>query len=469
MNPKTETYAVMDQFPRITQELRLTCRHCGKSEAYDVGMILCSPDVKTESDYRRYFFANYFLCRHCKSPGPWDMADFATLAVLTARAAADTKFTGLRQGRVALFDGILVQTPAMGERHLLELIRNDPTNAFLATRLGNLLRTCGEKTNAAHWYAKAVGLDPGDVEARHHSYIFALEREDVPAALRHMVVLIRSLLEGRKTKDEDLNEHIACSVAENLRGLPALFRERFLQGLETEPRPKEEIFIRGLISEQGDEETIVTEAADRLLSGKPQPGKAPISPKASGEAATSDVSLFPSLGTLVECAGMNPKKLAVAFETDRQGHIRLVDRHTVCVADANKMVGWEVASLAELFRGNRIPPPDIDHYPPEYAPHFYFVETQLLTLCDAVGDRPDQEMEELYTSLRKRPDGRSLGIAHDFLWQVAALLLGTRVLSGLEYQGILDALIRSTRKWGVRPVSRNYVTFLRETLRNDHR
>lgn len=39
-----------------------------------------------------------------------------------------------------LFDGTIVQTPAMGEAHLLRLIARDPENAFMHTRLGNLFR-----------------------------------------------------------------------------------------------------------------------------------------------------------------------------------------------------------------------------------------------------------------------------------------------------------------------------------------
>jgi hypothetical protein len=75
-----------------------------------------------------------------------------------------------------------------------------------------------------------------------------------------------------------------------------------------------------------------------------------------------------------------------------------------------------VPTLRELFRGNRAPPPDMDHYPPEYTPLFYFIETHFLTLCDARGDRTDQEMEEIYFMLRRRPEGRSLGASHDFMW-----------------------------------------------------
>ena len=152
------------------------------------------------------------------------------------------------------------------------------------------------------------------------------------------------------------------------------------------------------------------------------------------------------------------------FEADDRGNIRVQDKHFVPVYDGKKMARWQVPALPELFRGNRTPPPDMDHYPDEYTPHFLFIENHVLTVCQAKGDRTDQEMEEIYSMLRRRPDGRSLGTVHDFLWQVTALLLGTQVLCATEFEALIGALERSTRKWGLRPVSRNYVAYLHQTF-----
>jgi hypothetical protein len=180
--------------------------------------------------------------------------------------------------------------------------------------------------------------------------------------------------------------------------------------------------------------------------------------------ASISPDLIAPLGDLVVAEGLDAGKLAIAIETDGRGHIRVVDKHTVAVSDGKKAVGWPVPSLAELFRGDRLPPPDIDHYPPDFGPLFFFIETQFLTLCDLIGDRTDQEMEEVYSALRRRPDGRSVSATHDFIWQVVALLLGRYPLSAAEFEGIVGALLRSTRKWGLRPVSRYYVAYLRDTF-----
>jgi len=180
------------------------------------------------------------------------------------------------------------------------------------------------------------------------------------------------------------------------------------------------------------------------------------------------IELIPSLAEVARVASLNPDQLAVAFEASNRKQIRVLDKHAVRVSDGKKIASWAVPSLAQLFRGNQMPPPDMDHYPPEYAPHFLFIENQVLTICDAMGDRIDQEMEDIYTALRRRPDGRSLGVLHDLLWQIAAVLLGCHPLSEAEFEALMGALVRSTRKWGLRPVSRNYIAYLRKTFGEVH-
>ena len=49
-------------------------------------------------------------------------------------------------------------------------------------------------------------------------------------------------------------------------------------------------------------------------------------------------------------------------------------------------------------------------------------------------------------------------------WQGAAVVLGTRALSHAEHEAIFGQLERSVRKWALRPISRNYVTYLRSIL-----
>jgi hypothetical protein len=65
-------------------------------------------------------------------------------------------------------------------------------------------------------------------------------------------------------------------------------------------------------------------------------------------------------------------------------------------------------------------------------------------------------MKEIYSWLRRRPDGKSLGFVHDYMWQAAALMLGLHVLSRKEFEAIMARLERSCRRFEMGSTSRNY-------------
>jgi tetratricopeptide (TPR) repeat protein len=469
MSEPPEIHKTLEDFQGVSQKLHLICLKCGDRADYDVGTICCDPWDEAESGPLRYTFSSYFRCRKCGGAGPWEIVDRVKVLATAVRAALGWKSEKIQFVRCVMFDGFEFQTPAMGEEHLLELLQKDPDNAFLHTRLGNLFRNCGQKAKAAEWYEKSLRLDPNDLEARHPLFIFAIENRNINDAMLHAVELVRSFLDGHKTKSEELTEGLAASVVENLRGAPASFRDLLFGTKTGRTASREENFMRSVMSEDGDEETVVDNAVERLLSDISEPFH---EEKASDSSDEDDTFLFdpvPSLAALVTAHGLNPRKLKVAFEADTRGNIRVCQKHSIPLTDSGRIVHWEVPALAGLFRGHGIPPNDIDRYPPEYCPHFFLIEKHFLTMCDRSRDRTDQEMEEIYSALRRRPDGRSLGEVHDFMWQAAALLLGSHAVSAAEHNAIFDTLGRSTRKWGLRPVSRNYIGYLRDTFENPTR
>jgi len=419
-----------------------------------VGRILHYVEDHGGNDRQYFSFCNYFRCRQCDSGGPWEIGDQIKILKLRLRATLSKNFTEFMPGRLTAFDGTFVQTPAMGEDHLLKLIKTSPEDAFLRTRLGNLFRGCDQQGRAAESYAKALALDPGDLEARIHLLSFAVQANDLRTAQGHAPLLVRFLLDGRRLGDDELTEAIALELVSILRSAPEPLRELFLSPSSQLSQGEEYVFIRTLLTEEGDEQAVQRKAAQRLLGNEARltASWAPV------------LDLIASLREVVQANGLDVAKLAVGIEADKTRRVILPDRHTIFVSDSHKAATWAAPSLGELFRGNRPPPPDMEHYPPEYMPCFVFIEDQFLTLCEAIGDRTDQEMEEVYSALRRRPDGRRLNLTHDFLWQVSALLLGLYPLSAAEYESLIGALVRSTRKWALRPISRNYVTYLRRIL-----
>jgi hypothetical protein len=178
----------------------------------------------------------------------------------------------------------------------------------------------------------------------------------------------------------------------------------------------------------------------------------------------------PSLRQAFELEPLNLKKIlraaVPAHETDGGGYRlpkAMVDRRVIVLSDGSSSCRWETDSLRGLFRGDAIPP-HLGAHPEAYNGSFVLLDLHAIEICHFLGDRTDDEMLEVYSTLRRRPDGRSQGILHDYMWQAAAIILGTRPSSQLEFEAIMSRLERSCRtfRWG--PTSCNYVRSIREVF-----
>lgn len=137
-------------------------------------------------------------------------------------------------------------------------------------------------------------------------------------------------------------------------------------------------------------------------------------------------------------------------------------RQKMVFTDGKEFWNWELGSLRTLFRGNR-QPPVLGDYPEAYGDSFMLFDLHVLEISKFLGDLRDAEMKEIFSTLRRRPDGRSLGFVHDYLWQAAALVLGTRPLSQAEFEAIMARLERSCRTFEEGPTSRNFVAAIEST------
>ena len=175
------------------------------------------------------------------------------------------------------------------------------------------------------------------------------------------------------------------------------------------------------------------------------------------------VDLHPTLREVVQAAGLDGKKLSVGVKAVRE-HPDLSARDEIIICSGTKTAVWRVPSMRALFRGDRLPPAMGDEPPPAYLPLFYFIEKHVLTFCDEFGNQTDALLEDAFSNLRRRPDGKSLGSLHFFLWQVAAGLVGIRPVSAAEFEAIIGRLALSASHFRMGPSSRNYVTTLRSTV-----
>ena len=85
-------------------------------------------------------------------------------------------------------------------------------------------------------------------------------------------------------------------------------------------------------------------------------------------------------------------------------------------------------------------------------------------MADADRDPTDEEFIELYSAMRRRPDGKSLGPLHDVVWQAACLALGMTQVSEAEFSAVFGQLTRSVRHFRAGHTSRNYIGYLRSTF-----
>jgi hypothetical protein len=186
-------------------------------------------------------------------------------------------------------------------------------------------------------------------------------------------------------------------------------------------------------------------------------------PEQEAEESMQVVDLIPSLDEVVKAGGLDPKKLSVGLKTNDKDRADVLARDQVLFTDGSKAALWTVPSLRALFRGEKPAPAMPNEPPPEYMPLFYFVERHVVTFCDAFGDKTDGEFEEVFSNLRRRPDGKSPNELHFFLWQVAAGLVGLRPVSAAEFDAIFGRLTKSARTFRMGIVSRNYISVLRQT------
>ena len=182
-----------------------------------------------------------------------------------------------------------------------------------------------------------------------------------------------------------------------------------------------------------------------------------------------DIENFaPGLRQLVEGSRFDPKKfVSVAVPVRNPNERPLVpalrNRSEIALTQGDETWSWQVDSLRTLFRGEKVPPA-LGDIPNAYIDCLMLLEMHVLEISRFFGDRRDSEMKEIYSALRRRPDGKSLGFVHDYMWQAAALMLGTHVLSEAEFETILSRLERSCRTFEQGSTSRNYIEALKMTM-----
>lgn len=137
------------------------------------------------------------------------------------------------------------------------------------------------------------------------------------------------------------------------------------------------------------------------------------------------------------------------------------EMHNLYVSSGNdeEFFILEVPSIRELFRGNRNPGSLGNTTDVKYMYIITYVETQWIALVNGEFlDVPrDMTMKEIYSQLRRRPDGSShnTDAIYSVIWQCLAFLTGVMEISEAEYTAILSRLVRSASTFYTSAASKN--------------
>ena len=177
--------------------------------------------------------------------------------------------------------------------------------------------------------------------------------------------------------------------------------------------------------------------------------------------------LFPSVQELLKnefwtSAQPDLSKLSLGNNVDEEKRLLIPKREEIEFVYGDKVIKWQHDSIRALFRGNRIPP-DMEKFPPEYQFFFFRIEEPIATFSKhqelALNDAA---FEEIFSAMRRRPDGRRINLMHDLIWQAAALAMALRPCSEAEYAAMFHRLEKSARTFNKGRNSKNYLWYLRE-------
>lgn len=110
-------------------------------------------------------------------------------------------------------------------------------------------------------------------------------------------------------------------------------------------------------------------------------------------------------------------------------------------------------------------PPDLEHFPEEYIPFFAIVEQPVTDFSNQPElSLSDADFREIFSAMRRRPDGRRINLMHDLVWQATALALALYPSSEAEFSAIFVRLEKSVRTFNTGQGSKNYLAYLHNAL-----
>lgn len=191
--------------------MMLTCKQCGHSGKYNIGLMAISPSDKDQNQLQQ--FAGYFRCKHCNTGGQWEDSAEIYLLAISALMAPNEQLP-VHIGEIQLFDGTSPKYATDGEVYLLNLISASPNSGFLWNKLGNLYLTGSRPELAMAAFEKSIELDSDQTESHLSIANLLLHIKDYKHAiqhLHHMMITAHAYEHLEKNYLRELLSHGICT------------------------------------------------------------------------------------------------------------------------------------------------------------------------------------------------------------------------------------------------------------------
>lgn len=191
------------------------CKSCERKGKYNVGLILVNIDQKSRPEETEpnemAQTTGYFRCKHCNDAGNWEMPIDFNMAILAGMVMRDSSVEDKRceLGTHRLFDGSWHLYCSDAEEHLLDLLTEEPDNAYLWTRLANLYFTGNRPELTACVLEHALSIDPHQTEACYKLGSLFYQIGELEMAAEQYTHMLLSANKYQKMSAEDFRHFLA--------------------------------------------------------------------------------------------------------------------------------------------------------------------------------------------------------------------------------------------------------------------
>jgi len=161
----------------------------------------------------------------------------------------------------------------------------------------------------------------------------------------------------------------------------------------------------------------------------------------------------------------SPPRLFIPIRRNEAGIVAVSDRVPVqCKAVTKEL---SLKSIPELFVGNRQAPSFKGGPTGDYIKFFALIEATVIDYClVATRVERDQEIERLYSLLRRRPAGKDKNPLFSYIQAAVRVYMSLFDVSPSEFDAVIRRLSQSAGHFAIGPTSTNYFQIVHGSLRS---